>query len=411
MDISGTWEDRVNISSVVELSTAVRIFLGAGALQKITTIAGDLRKDGIEKIIITTDETVYAIAGIEDVVVKALNEKGISCIVFSGVQPNPTVDIIDEAARMGTDFGAQAVIGIGGGSHIDTAKSAAVLMHGDYRHRCARELYEHTFAADKALPIVAINTTHGTGSEISCVAVATIEEKGLKPGIVSRSLYPRFAVEDPTLTCTLPPNQTTYTSLDAVNHALEAATTAVTSPYSIMLSREAVRLVAEYLPKVQKDPENVRARYFLMYASFIATISADNALLHITHALEHPLSALNPGVHHGLGLAILLPSVIKTIYPAQPEVLAEILRPIVPDLKGIAQEATAAAGAVEQWLAGIGVKQKLGDLGFTQQDIHRLVELAQTTPTLDVLLSVAPVQATPALLRQIYTDSFAPLCR
>lgn len=98
----------------------------------------------------------------------------------------------------------------------------------------------------------------------------------------------------------------------------------MTSPYSILLAKEAVRLIVRYLPVAVNDPENLVARYYLLYASAIAGISFDNGLLHLTHALEHPLSAVKPEIAHGLGLGAILPAVVKTIYPAVAEVLADI---------------------------------------------------------------------------------------
>lgn len=407
--LTGSWESKINIHQVVELGCAVRIFLGVGALQKMDFIADELIKRDIDKVLIATDDTVYKETGIKDKIENVLNQKGIAFTVYNEVKPNPTVDMIDEAKKIGMDFGAKATIGIGGGSNIDTAKSAAVLIHKDYQQYSARDLYEHKVAAEKALPIIAINTTHGTGSEVDSVAVASIEEKGQKPGIFSKCLYPLYAIEDPEVTKTLPWNQTTYTSLDALNHAVEAATTVITSPYSIMLSKEAIRLVVKYLPEAQATPENLTARYFLMYASFIATIAADNALLHITHALEHPLSGIRSDLSHGYGLAMLFPAVVKAIYPVQAEILSEIFEPIVPSLKGKPEEADEAARGIEKWLFNVGVTQKLTDEGFTEKDIDKLIELAFETPILDLMLSVSPIEATNETLRQIYMDSLYPL--
>nr|WP_240739482.1 iron-containing alcohol dehydrogenase [Marinitoga lauensis] len=112
---------------------------------------------------------------------------------------------------------------------------------------------------------------------------------------------------------------------------------------------------------------------------------------------------------HGLGLAMLLPAVVKAIYPAQAEILAEIYSPIVPDLKGVPGEAEYISKSIEKWLFNVGVTQKLTDEGFKESDIDKLVELAFNTPSLDLLLSLAPVKATKEIVRQIYMDSMYPL--
>jgi alcohol dehydrogenase len=181
------------------------------------------------------------------------------------------------------------------------------------------------------------------------------------------------------------------------------------SPFSILFARETVRLVARYLPRVLASPEDMEARYYLLYASMIAGMSFDNGLLHFTHALEHPLSAVKPDLAHGLGLAMLLPAVIREIYAARPGTLASILEPLTGPLKGDSGEASEAAKKVEAWLASVGVSSKLGDEGYEKSQVGRLADLAMTTPSLDGLLGIAPVEATREVIERIYADSFAPL--
>ena len=141
----------------------------------------------------------------------------------------------------------------------------------------------------------------------------------------------------------------------------------------------------------------------------LAGVCFDNGLLHYTHALEHPLSGIKPELTHGLGLSILLPAVVKEIYPVKAGVLADILAPLVPGLAGTPDEALSAAQGVEKWLAASGVPQKLADEGFAESDLDHLVELAFTTPSLDGLLSLAPTEADKAAVRRIYADSLNKL--
>jgi len=402
------WESKIDIYNVFELRCKPTCFFGVGAINKIEKILEDLQKKGITKLIVVTDEKAYKITGAWDVIEPALKEKGIEWVLYDKVIPNPTVEQVDEAAKLGKQSGAAAVLGIGGGSPIDTAKSVAILL--EYTDKTAAELYELKFTPEKAKPVIAINTTHGTGTEVDRFAVASILEKGYKPAIAYDCIYPAYAIDDPALMKTLPPNQTRFTSIDAVNHVTEAATTLAASPYTVLLAKETVRLVSRYLPQALAHPEDLEARYFLLYASAIAGICFDNGLLHFTHALEHPLSALKPDLPHGLGLAMLLPAVVKHIYPAVPEVLADIYEPIVPDLKGVPGEAEKAAAGIERWLYNMGVAGKLLDVGFKEDDIPRLVKLATTTPSLDLLLNLAPIKATEGVIEAIYSDSLKPLC-
>jgi len=397
------WETKVNLGNVFELRCKTTNYFGIGSIKKIRDILGALKDKEIDNVILVTGKGSYKTSGAFDVIKPALEEAGFKYTLYDKVGPNPTVDMVDEAAKMGREAGAKAVIGIGGGSPIDTAKSVAVLL--EYVNKNARELYEAKFTPEKAAPIIAINLTHGTGTEVNRFAVATIPEKNYKPAIAYDCLYPMYAIDDPALTTKLNKKQTISVTVDALNHITEAVTTLVASPYSILTAKETVRLIVRYLPTAINDPENLTARYYLLYASALAGISFDNGLLHLTHALEHPLSAVKPDVAHGLGLGAILPAVVKTIYPYVSEVLADVYSPIVPGLKGLPAEAEYISKKVEEWLFNVGCTQKLSDFGFTKDDIPTLVELAKTTPSLDGLLSLAPVEVTEQVIEKIYEES------
>jgi len=401
------WETKVNPTKVFELRCKTTDYFGVGSIKKVKDILEVLKGMGIDNIIFVTGKNSYKVSGAWDVIEPSLKALGFKYSVYDKVGPNPTVDMIDEAAKLGRKTGAKAVIGIGGGSPIDTAKGVAVLL--EYTDKNARELYELKFTPEKAAPIIAINLTHGTGTEVDRFAVATIPEKSYKPAIAYDCLYPMYAIDDPALMVKLSKEQTIAVSVDALNHVTEAATTLVASPYSILLAKETIRLIVRYLPAAGNDPENLVARYYLLYASAIAGISFDNGLLHLTHALEHPLSAVKPGVTHGLALGALLPALVKTIYPVCADVLADIYSPIVPGLKGLPAEADYVAKKVEEWLFSVGCTKKLSDFGFTKADVPTLVKLAKTTPSLDLLLSIAPVEATEAVIAKIYEESLNPI--
>lgn len=397
------WEKTININEVKEIRAKTTVFFGIGAIEKINQITEELASKNIDKVLVVTGKSSYKTTGAWDYVEKAFKNNNIQYVIYDKVTPNPTVGQVDEAKKIGLDLGAKAVIAIGGGSPIDAGKSAAILLcHPD---QTARNLYEHTFTPTDAVPIITVNLTHGTGTEADRFAVVSIPEKEFKPAIAYEFIYPVYSIDDPALMTKLPANQTLFVSIDALNHAIEAASTKITSPISILLSKEAIRLVAKYLPAVMKNPEDLEARYYLLYASLIAGISFDNSLLHFTHALEHPLSGVKEDLSHGLGLAMLLPAVIKQIYSTTPEVMAEVLSPIVSDLKGSPDEANKAACEVEKWLFSLGVKSKLKDEGFTVNDVDKLTNLALETPSLDLLLSIAPIPADKNVIKTIYSES------
>ncbi len=401
------WEKDININEVREIRVRPNVYFGVGAIEKIDDIVKSLKAEkNVDKVIVVSGRGAYKATGAWDYVEKALTKNGIGYVNFDKVTPNPTTHHVDEAVKMALEFGAKAVIAIGGGSPVDAGKSTAILM--EYPDKTCNDLYEFTFTPSKAAPIVAINLTHGTGTETNRFAVVTVPEKDFKPAIAYDCIYPYASIDDPALMTKLSPNQTRYVSIDAVNHVVEAATSKVASAYSITLAKETIRLVAQYLPKALENPEDLEARYFLSYASLLGGVSFDNGLLHYTHALEHPLSAVKHELSHGLGLAILLPAVIKSIYKEKAAVLADILSPIVPDLKGEASEAQYVAEKVEEWLFGLGVTQKLTDEGFSDADVEKLTYLAFNTPSLDGLLGIAPTQATEEAVATIYKESLTP---
>ena len=401
------WEKDININEVKEIRTRTMVYFGVGAIQKINDISKDLKSKGIDKVIVMSGRNAYKATGAWDVVEKALKENGIGYVNFDQVTPNPTTHHVNDAVKMARDFGAKAVIAIGGGSPTDAGKSVAILL--EYPDKNANDIYEFKFTPEKAAPIVSINLTHGTGTETNRFAVVTVPEKNFKPAIAYDCIYPTYAIDDPALMVKLSPKQTRYVSIDAVNHVVEAATSTVASPYAITLAKEVVALVAKYLPKAIENAEDLEARYFLAYAAMMGGVCFDNGLLHYTHALEHPLSGIKPELSHGLGLAMLLPSVIKTIYSKKPAVLADVLAPIVKDLSADAKDAEKAAKGVEEWLKSVGVPQKLEDEGFTQDDVEKLVKLTYETPSLAGLLAIGPCGDGEDIVREIYQTSLKPM--
>ncbi|MBR2069085.1 MAG: iron-containing alcohol dehydrogenase [Candidatus Gastranaerophilales bacterium] len=396
------WEKDIDINDIKEIRTRTTVYFGIGAIKKIDDVVKVLKQKGVSKLIVMSGKNAYKATGAWDYVGKALKDNNIDFINYDKVTPNPTNVAIDEALKLARDFNAQAVIAIGGGSPIDAGKSVAILLK--YPDKSANDLYEFKFAPDSAVPIVAINLTHGTGSETNRFAVATIVEKDYKPAIAYDCIYPMFAIDDPQLMVKLSSNQTKYVSIDALNHVIEAATSKVASPYSINLAHICSEMVAKYLPLANENPENLEARYYLAYAALMGGVCFDNGLLHYTHALEHPLSAVKHELSHGLGLAILLPAVIENIWESKKETLSYILKPVAPSISADIS-ANEAGKLVYEWLKSVGVPNKLKDEGFCENDLDKLTDLAFKTPSLDGLLSIAPTNADKNAVHTIYQNS------
>lgn len=394
------WEDNININNISEIRTRTICYLGVGAIAKIDAIAQELKGRGITSVLVVTGKGSHIKTGAWDKVKSALDAHSFTYHLYDKVTPNPTADQVDEAVAAGKSIGAHAVIAIGGGSPIDAGKVAAVLLENP--DKTARDACNMTFTPTKAAPIVAINLTHGTGTEVNRFAVVTVPETEYKPALAFDCIYPTFSIDDPALMTKLPARQTVYVSVDAVNHVIEACTTKFANIYTITIAKEVVRLVAKYLPAAKKDPGDLRARYFLLYASMLGGVCFDNGLLHLTHALEHPLSGMRPELSHGSGLGIILPGIIEAIYPATGQVLADVLAPIVPGLVGDAGEAARAGQGVRQWLTAMGVPENLRAEGFSAGDIDKLVELTFTTPGLEGLIQIAPIVAGRDVVKRIY---------
>lgn len=376
-------------------------YFGVGAISKIEDIVKSLRSRGQGKILVVTDKIAYKACGGWDIVEPVLNKEAEGFEHYSDVRPNPTYDNCEEAARMGEKMKATSILAIGGGSAMDTAKTTAVLMH--HPGKKSADFYEKGELVTGALPIVAINTSHGTGSETDAFAVAQSDGHD-KPAINSPHIYPTYAIEDPQLTASMPLNQTIATSIDAMNHATEAATTITTNPYSILLAQDAIRLVATYLPQAIVEPNNLTPRYWLMYASALAGISFDIGLLHITHAMEHAMSAINSKVAHGDGLGILMPAMIQEIYHAVPEVLADLYRPIVPELQGLPGEGGYAAERIKEWFAKVGQSTSMEGY-FTEKDVSSLVDMTKKSMLANMLLPLAPIPVDDQVLYRIFKES------
>ena len=230
------WDTRFDERDVKEIRTKTTTYLGVGAIAKIDDIAADLKARGIDSILCVTGGHSYKLTGAWDYVTAACAKHGIRISLYDKVTPNPTTDSIDEAAALGRSADAKAVLCIGGGSPIDAGKSAAIILANP--GKTAEELYTFAFTPTKAVPIVVVNLTHGTGSEVNRFAVASITKHNHKPAIAYDCLYPLFSIDDPGLMIKLSPKQTRYVSIDSVNHVIEAATAVTANPLSILLAGE-----------------------------------------------------------------------------------------------------------------------------------------------------------------------------
>lgn len=395
------WEEKIDINEIKEIRVKTTAYLGVGAINKIDDILKEMNELGYKSVILITGKNSYKSSGAWDVIEPTLKKYNFQYKLYDKITPNPEVKNVDEAVELAREINADVVIGIGGGSPIDAAKAVAVLL--EYPENNARDLCNLKIDVKKAAPIIAVNLTHGTGTEVDRFSVVTIPEIEYKPALAYEVMYPKYAIDDPKLMVSLGQNQSTYVSIDAVNHVTEACTTITTNPLAILLAKETFRLVHKYLPIVRENPNDLEARYYLCYAALIAGTSFDNGLLHLTHAMEHPLSAVKTDLTHGLGLAILLPAVVKAIYNERKDVINEVYAPILGDNKNLSSDEV--ANKIKEWLRTVGVTETLKDIDFKEENIEKLTRLAFETPGLEGLLGCAPIKVDKTVVSSIYKES------
>ncbi|KAL0216598.1 hypothetical protein P9112_008782 [Eukaryota sp. TZLM1-RC] len=390
--------------SKLTYGTAKGCFLGVGAINKFADVLDDLKPSCVGFV---TSKGAYKVSGAWAAIEPMLAERNIEYLLFDEVVANPTGVNVTKAVdlfktKYDSDF---LVVGIGGGSPLDAAKSISVLL--EYQDKTVHDLYFHKFTPEKAAKFVAVNLTAGTGSEVDMFAVVSLldSEPPVKPVLASPVIHPIYSINDPALMKTLPKKQTLYTALDLLNHVMESVTTTVRTPWSGALSIEAVRLTHKWLPVALENPEDETARYWLMFSAAVAGMSFNESLLHATHACEHSLSAKVPDLAHGLGLAMIMPAVMRHIWPTTGGILAHVFAPIIGHFTGAAEEADAAAKALRSWLESVGMTDTLSTHGFTKEDVPTLVEMTRKCPGMDGLLSLCPGGMTDEQMAEVFASS------
>jgi alcohol dehydrogenase len=295
----------------------VEIFFGKG---KIKELSQQIKKT---PILIVSDPVLKKI-GIVDQVKEAI-DKQCDIFDFCQVEPNPSCSTVNKGTQYAKEINAKTIIGLGGGSAIDTAKAISCLI--DTSDTLQDHLFEGKSIEKRTKRLIAIPTTSGTGSEVTNVGVYTDKERGQKKPLVSEYFWPDQAFLDPKMTFTMPAKVTASTSLDAFTHAIEAYWADSSQPLSKLMSMKAMKSIIENLEKAVKDPENYEVREKLLYASLLAGISFAQTRTTILHALSFPLTN-EYGLEHGFACALALPNLIVENYNYMKEsmgVLAESL--------------------------------------------------------------------------------------
>ena len=331
---------------------------------------------GVNNVLIVTDQGIVN-AGLLDAVVAPLEEAGIKTAVFDQVDPNPTDQTALTGAAQAKASGAQALIGLGGGSPIDAAKAIAVMATNDgpFEDYCGA-------GADPwpniPLPIIALPTTAGTGAEVSAAAMINLPDQGRKVDIFGYSILPKVAIADAMLTTSLPPRLTAWTGIDALSHAVEAYLCIGATPISDAIAEGAIKLAARNIRRAFAEGDNVEARHNMLVASAMAVMAASGAGgLGVIHSLAQTLGGFY-NLPHGLTIAVCFADGLAYNLSAEPEKCATISRLLGTDTSGMSTEEAAQSviPAIRQLNADLNVTDTFESLGVRREDIPQLAEYA-----------------------------------
>ncbi len=344
--------------------------LGPGVLADAGT---EIKALGLTKALLVSDHDLTKL-GVVKAVTDMLDKNGIAYAIYDSVMPNPTCKCIDDGVALYKAEGCDFLISLGGGSPQDAAKGIGILEAngGDMRD------YEGVAkSSKKAPPIVAINTTAGTASEVTINYVITDEKRHIKMVMVDKNSLATMAVSDPELMIKKPAGLTAATGMDALTHAVEAYLSTGAFELSDTLAYEAISLIAKYLKRAVDDGTDIEARSGMAWASFIAGMSFNNAGLGYVHSMAHQLGG-QYDLPHGVCNAILLPHVERFNAPAVKEKLAKMGGALGVKTAGLSVDdaCDAALKAICDLSVSVGIPEGLAKLGVKKEDFPLMAKNA-----------------------------------
>ena len=353
-----------------EFYTPTKIYFGIGKL----SLAGDIALKFGNRALIVTGLSSMKRTGILSRLESILNSVGIKIFLFEGITPNPLGSQVDKGARIALENNCDMVVGLGGGSTIDAAKAIAAVA------KSSKSIYDFLTRLESPsgtiLPIIAIPTTAGTGSELSKAAIITDETNMRKVGFRSARICPIVAIVDPELTISVPGQITAETGFDVLSHAIETYISKKSNPITEMFSQRAIRLVAQYLPKSYLNGNNLEARVNMSYASMLMGFNLGNSSTCLPHRLQYPVGT-HTNTSHAKGLAALFPAWLKKTYKYSISKFAQVARLLDKDAsKGLDEQQAArkAVDIVTHFQNSIGLIGSLRDLGITFEMCAQLAD-------------------------------------
>lgn len=358
-----------------------------------------IKSAGGTKAFLITDPGVRA-AGVLDEVTRPLEKAAIEFAVCDRVKPDSGSALIDETVAELKRSECDAVIGIGGGSSLDTAKAVAALATNPGPALSYAGLHK---VRNRPLPMIAIPTTAGTGSEVTLWSVFTDDTRSVKVAIGSTLIYPAVALCDPELTLDLPPLVTAATGMDALAHAIECYTNNACQPISGALALKAIELIGRHLRSAVLNGRNLEARYAMMLAAGMAGIAMNPTRLGLAHALAMPLGSWGLRIPHGIVLAVTLPAVMEFNYVAEPDRFVDVARALGESVDALSRMEAAgrAVSAVRSLARDIGIPSGLGEYGLREEHVRPVVDEAMKSGNVPVNPRRACAEDLARILRQV----------
>ena len=340
--------------------------MGIGSLNEAMDA---IRKYGFRHALIVTDAGL-AKAGVADKVATLLGQQDINATIFDGAKPNPTVGNVERGLEQLKLSGADFIISLGGGSPHDCAKGIALVAAN------GGEISDYEGVDQSAkpqMPLIAINTTAGTASEMTRFCIITDEARHVKMAIVDRNVTPLLSVNDPSLMAAMPKGLTAATGMDALTHAIEAYVSTAATPITDACALKAVELISANLRNAVANGGDMTARENMAYAQFLAGMAFNNASLGYVHAMAHQLGGFYD-LPHGVCNAVLLPHVESFNASVCPARLKDVATAMGIDTQRLDNEqgAAAAIAAIRTLSGDIGIPKGLGELGAKSDDIPTL---------------------------------------
>jgi alcohol dehydrogenase len=353
-----------------EFALGSRVLYKCGIARELGQVVADL---GAQRAFIVADKGVIA-AGLLAPVINGLEANVVVAGVYDGVPPNSSLETVQAATQAAREAQADVLIAVGGGSPMDTAKGMRILLTlggaiPDYEG--------YNVIEQPLMPMIAVPTTAGTGSEVTAIAVIKDEAEGRKISIVSRYLVPDLAVLDPELTLTLPPRLTAATGMDALSHAIETYVSTENNPFSDSLALAAIDMIATNLRDAVQVGNNPEPRSQMLLASCMAGVAFSSSLLGVVHAISHAVGGRYP-IHHGTLNSIILPYGMEYNAVVAPHRYVRIARAMGVNLGGRSDEEVIADGisAVRTLAADCGLPTRLRDVEVPEEALPELAALS-----------------------------------